>query len=125
MEEVEEVEKVENPQTYSSRDRSYWRDTRNDPSLKRSANRRESAWAKKDKRQTTTLKVAAHLPAALTKRQSPPRPCHQGREGSRRFEKVPRVCVFRVFEKAHQLQQHARIQSSPSLYLFDLGEGFD
>ena len=64
--------------------------TRNDPSLKRprspgdipesldsghprlvmkeSANRRESAWAKKDKRQTTTLKVAARLPAALTKR---------------------------------------------------------
>ncbi len=68
MEEVEEVEKVDNPQTYSSRDRSYWRDTRNDPSLKRSANRRESAWAKKDKRQTTTLKVAARLPAALTKR---------------------------------------------------------
>ncbi len=81
---------IENPQTYSSRDRSYWRDTRNDPSLKRprspgdipesldsghprlvmkeSANRRESAWAKKDTRQTTTLKVAAHLPAALTKR---------------------------------------------------------
>jgi len=36
--------------------------------MKESANRRESAWAKKDKRQTTTLKVAAHLPAALTKR---------------------------------------------------------
>ncbi len=36
--------------------------------MKESANRRESAWAKKDKRQTTTLKVAAHLRAALTKR---------------------------------------------------------
>ena len=35
------------------------------------AHRRGSTWAKKDRRKATTLKVAAHLPAVLPKRQPP------------------------------------------------------